>query len=232
MKAVVLLSGGLDSTTCLAKAIEDVGEGNVVALGVSYGQKHAKELDAFQAVCKHYNVPGTILDLSSVFKGTSCTLIDKDKAVPTGTYAEQQAGKSSPVSTYVPFRNGLFLSAATSFALSVFADASAAEPVRIYIGVHADDTDANAYPDCSPAFVAAMQSAISIGTASERITFIAPFAGMRKEHVVQEGLRLHVPYELTWSCYNGGDKPCGKCATCLDRAKAFESCGVADPALK
>ena len=101
----------------------------------------------------------------------------------------------------------------------------------IYYGAHSDDAAGNAYPDCSDAFNEAMKSAIELGSGNQ-LTIEAPFVNWTKKDVVREGLRLHVPYELTWSCYEGGDKPCGKCGTCLDRAAAFAANGVKDPALE
>jgi len=145
--------------------------------------------------------------------------------IPEESYADQlKKTDGKPVSTYVPFRNGLFLSSAASIALSK--DCSV-----IYYGAHSDDAAGNAYPDCSDAFNEAMKSAIELGSGNQ-LTIEAPFVKWTKKDVVREGLRLHVPYELTWSCYEGGDKPCGKCGTCLDRAAAFAANGVKDPALE
>ena len=147
-----------------------------------------------------------------------------DAAVPQSSYAEQQAaGDGGPVSTYVPFRNGLFLSSAASMALSLGCSV-------VYYGAHHDDWAGNAYPDCSLEFVEAMNRAIVEGTGGE-LRLEAPFVTWSKADIVREGLALGVPYELTWSCYEGGEAPCGRCATCLDRAAAFAANGVEDPAL-
>ena len=118
------------------------------------------------------------------------------------------------------------LSVAASAAGSIFEG----EDIRLYLGAHADDAAGNAYADCSEAFMAAMDSAISVGTYG-RIRLVAPFVGKNKAEVVKTGLSLGVPYELTWSCYEGGEKPCGVCATCRDRAAAFRANGADDPAL-
>lgn len=227
MKALVLSSGGVDSTTCLGVAIERFGKENVIALAITYGQKHTKEIEAAEAVAKYYGVELLTLDLSTIFQyDTKCTLLkSSDEKIPEETYADQLKktdGKS--VSTYVPFRNGLFLSSAASIALSK--DCSV-----IYYGAHSDDAAGNAYPDCSDAFNQSMKSAIEIGSGNQ-LTIEAPFVNMAKKDVVREGLRLHVPYHLTWSCYEGGEKPCGKCGTCRDRAAAFAANGTADPAIK
>ena len=227
MKALVLSSGGVDSTTCLGLAIERFGKENVIALAITYGQKHTKEVEAAEAVARYYGIELLSLDLSTIFRyDTKCTLLQgSEEEIPEESYAEQlQKTDGKPVSTYVPFRNGLFLSSAASIALSK--DCSV-----IYYGAHSDDAAGNAYPDCSDAFNQSMKSAIEIGSGNQ-LTIAAPFVNMAKKDVVREGLRLKVPYHLTWSCYEGGDKPCGKCGTCRDRAAAFAANGVADPASK
>lgn len=225
MKALVLFSGGLDSTTCLALAIEKYGADEVLALSVSYGQKHTKEIEAACAVAKHYGVKLKTLDLAEIFADSDCSLLrGSSQEVPKESYAEQLAETDGkPVSTYVPFRNGLFLSSAASIALSHGCEV-------IYYGAHADDAAGNAYPDCSQDFNDAINTAIYLGS-GKQLRVEAPFVGKTKADVVKEGLRLHAPYELTWSCYEGGEKPCGLCGTCRDRAAAFAANGVADPAL-
>lgn len=225
MKALVLFSGGLDSTTCLALAIEKNGADEVLALSVSYGQKHTKEIEAACAVAKHYGVKLQTLDLAEIFADSDCSLLKgSTQEVPKESYAEQLAETDGkPVSTYVPFRNGLFLSSAASIALSHGCEV-------IYYGAHADDAAGNAYPDCSQDFNDAINTAIYLGS-GKQLRVEAPFVGKTKADVVKEGLRLHAPYELTWSCYEGGEKPCGLCGTCRDRAAAFAANGVADPAL-
>lgn len=227
MKILVLSSGGVDSTTCLAMAVKEVGAENVLALSIYYGQKHDKEIQAAKAVADHYGVQRLELDLSVIFAASNCSLLKQStEDIPHETYAAQieKAGGSTPVSTYVPFRNGLFLSAAASVALSH-------DCGKIMYGAHADDAAGSAYPDCSLAFVAAMQQSISEGTGGQ-LTLEAPFVSVSKAEVVKTGLSLGVPYELTWSCYEGKDKPCGVCGTCLDRMAAFEKNGVTDPLLK
>ena len=217
----------MDSTTCLGLAIERFGKENVIALAITYGQKHTKEVEAAQAVAQYYGIELLSLDLSTIFRyDTKCTLLQgSEEEIPEESYAEQlKKTDGKPVSTYVPFRNGLFLSSDASIALSK--DCSV-----IYYGAHSDDAAGNAYPDCSDAFNQSMKSAIEIGSGNQ-LTIEAPFVNMAKKDVVREGLRLKVPYHLTWSCYEGGDKPCGKCGTCRDRAAAFAANGVADPASK
>lgn len=226
MNALVLSSGGVDSTTALALAVEKYGKDHVVALSVSYGQKHDKELEAAKAVAEYYGVEQLFLDLSVIFQYSNCSLLrQSDEEIPEESYAQQieKTGGETPVSTYVPFRNGLFLSAAASVALSK--DCSV-----IYYGAHADDAAGAAYPDCSQEFHQAMNEAIYQGS-GKQLHIEAPFVGKTKADIVALGLQLGVPYQLTWSCYEGKDQPCGKCGTCIDRAKAFAANGVTDPAI-
>lgn len=228
-KAIVLSSGGVDSTTCVGFAIYHLGAENVATVSFKYGQKHDKELVCAEKVAQHYNVPHYVIDLSEVMKYSNCSLLKQsDKVIPEGTYAEQiDRTPDGMVSTYVPFRNGLMLSAVAALAVSIFPE----DEVYIYIGAHADDAAGNAYADCSEEFTKHMQIAIAIGTYG-KVQVRAPLVSMTKKDVVRLGLTLNVPYELTWSCYNGGETPCGKCGTCIDRAAAFEANGVTDPALK
>ena len=225
-KAIVLLSGGIDSTTCLALAVKTYGKENVIALNMLYGQKHAKELESARAVADYYGVLYYEMDLSNVMQYSDCPLLKHShQGIKHMSYAEQLKEKDGKgiVDTYVPFRNGLFLSAAASFALSMGAN-------FIYYGAHADDAAGNAYPDCSVEFAASMDAAIWEGT-GRQVSLIAPLINKNKSGVVKMGLELNAPYNLTWSCYEGGEKPCGKCGTCIDRAKAFADNGVPDPAL-
>lgn len=225
MKALVLLSGGLDSTVCLAKAIEKYGSENVCALSVTYGQKHLKEIAAAKSIAAHYGIQLDELDLSLIFRFSDCSLLTgSQKEIPKGSYDSQLANSNGePVSTYVPFRNGLFLSSAAAMALSKNCSV-------IYYGAHSDDAAGNAYPDCSKAFNDAMNTAIFEGS-GKQLKIEAPFVSLSKADVVKEGIRLGVPFELTWSCYEGGEVPCGKCGTCIDRAKAFAANGIDDPAM-
>ena len=225
MRAMVLSSGGIDSTTCLGMAVEKYGKENVVALSISYGQKHDKEIQASDAVAEYYGVEHIRLDLAKIFAYSDCSLLQHStQEIPEESYAEQlEKTDGKPVSTYVPFRNGLFLSSAASLALSK-------ECSVIYYGAHADDAAGSAYPDCSDTFNKAISDAIFIGS-GEQLRIEAPFVNMTKAEVVKIGLELKVPYELTWSCYEGKDKPCGLCGTCIDRAEAFRLNGLEDPAL-
>lgn len=226
MKALVLTSGGVDSTTALGLAIQKYGKENVIALSISYGQKHDKEIQSAIAVSEYYGVEQLFLDLAKIFQYSNCSLLKQStEEIPELSYAEQLKNThgETPVSTYVPFRNGLFLSSAASIALS--RDCSI-----IYYGAHSNDAAGFAYPDCSPIFNHAMNEAIWEGS-GHQLRIEAPFVNLTKADVVRIGLELKVPYELTWSCYEGGNKPCGKCGTCIDRAAAFQANHTADPAL-
>lgn len=225
-KVVVLSSGGLDSTTCVGIAVDKVGYENVSTVSIFYGQRHEKELQAAQKVAEYYNVPHYEVDLSSVMQFSNCNLLAKnDDTIPNKSYAQQiEENGEGRVSTYVPFRNGLLLSAAASVADSLYPG----EEVVIYYGAHADDAAGEAYADCSPEFADAMNKAINIGT-YRKITVEGPLVNMNKAEVVRTGLKLHVPYQLTWSCYHGGNKACGRCATCIDRLAAFKANEASDP---
>ena len=225
MKALVLFSGGIDSTTALALAINKYGKDRVIALSVSYG--HDKEIQAAIAVAEYYGVEHLFLDLRKIFTYSNCSLLKQStEKIPEESYAKQisKTNGETPVSTYVPFRNGLFLSSAASIALSKDCEV-------IYYGAHADDSAGFAYPDCSPVFNRAMNEAIWEGS-GHQLKIEAPFVNVSKAEVVRIGLELNVPYELTWSCYEGGEKPCGKCGTCIDCAAAFQANHVEDPALQ
>ena len=224
MKAMVLCSGGVDSTTCLGMAVDKYGSKNVIALSIYYGQRHTKQIESAIKVTKHYGVEHISLDLEKIFQYSDCSLLShSDKDIPGESYAKQiEKTDGAPVSTYVPFRNGLFLSSAASIALSKGCEV-------IYYGAHSDDAAGSAYPDCSDEFNKAMNDAIYLGS-GRQLKIEAPFINRTKAEVVKIGLDLKVPYEYTWSCYEGKDKPCGKCGTCIDRAKAFAANGVDDPA--
>lgn len=225
MKAAVLASGGVDSTTALAQAVERYGAAKVTAVSVLYGQKHIKELEAAEKIASYYGVEHISVDAAPLFQYSRASLLQgSPEPVPKECYADQlkKTQGKAPVSTYVPFRNGIFLAAAAGIALSLGSEA-------VIYGAHADDAAGAAYPDCSPAFFEAMAAAVWEGS-GRQIRLEAPFLAMNKAAVVEIGLRLHVPYELTWSCYEGGAEPCGQCGTCRDRAAAFAANRVSDPA--
>lgn len=229
-KALVLSSGGVDSTTCVSIAVKELGAENVTTVSVYYGQRHSKELECAKKIAEYYNVDHRVIDLSNtgIMSDSNCPLLSNStEEIPEQSYAEQiEKNGEGMVSTYVPFRNGLLLASVAALAMSKYPH----DEVDIYLGAHADDAAGDAYADCSEAFTDAMELAISRGT-YDKVHLKAPLVNLNKAGVVKLGLELGTPYELTWSCYKGGQKPCGKCGTCIDRAKAFEINGVKDPAL-
>jgi 7-cyano-7-deazaguanine synthase len=218
MKAVSLLSGGLDSTVTLAYALSEGYD--VVPLTIRYGQRHVRELDSAKAVVRHYGLKHHVimdLDLSS-FRSA---LTRNDISVPErGSTAE--IGNDIPI-TYVPARNIIFLSIAAGLAESVDAD-------RIFIGANA--IDYSGYPDCRPEFFRAFETVLKVGTKAGvegNPTIIEhPILRSTKADIVRLGKRLKAALELTWSCYQGGAKACGKCDSCLIRLKGFEDAGSKD----
>lgn len=231
MKVFVLSSGGLDSTTCIAEAVDGYGQDNVETISIYYGQKHKKELLSAEKVSEYYGIPHHVLDLSMIFNELDNPLMEgSDKEIEMTSYDEQvREDPSGKVKTYIPFRNGLFISAITSYAMSLYPD----EEIQIWIGVHSDDSAGNAYADTSMTFISHMANAIESGTYG-KIHLYAPFVNLTKADVVQHGLSLKTPktpYSLTWSCYNGGERACGKCATCRDRLEAFRLNNQKDPIL-
>lgn len=225
-RAIVLSSGGIDSTTCLAMAVNNHGNSNVVSLSFFYGQKHDKELVKASEIAKYYEVDHYVLDLSQILQYSNCSLLKgSSDEIEDLSYSEQiNKTEDGMVSTYVPFRNGLMMSSAASLAVSLFPE----ETTYLYLGAHADDAAGNAYADCSAEFTVAMAKAIKLGTYGKVLTCF-PLINMNKAQVVASGLELKVPYELTWSCYHGDEKQCGVCGTCRDRRNAFITNGVEDP---
>ena len=223
MKALVLFSGGLDSSVCLGLAVKEYGAEEVLALSVFYGQKHKKELEASEKVAAWYGVRRITLNLGEIFRGSDCTLLEgATEEIPHEEYAAQlEKTDGAPVNTYVPFRNGLFLSSAASVALSHGCEV-------IYYGAHADDAAGSAYPDTSAEFNDAITRAIYLGS-GKALRIVAPFIDQPKSRVVAVGAELGVPFRLTWSCYEGREKACGLCGTCRDRLRAFRENGLEDP---
>lgn len=220
-KAIVLLSGGLDSTTCAKMAAIEHGPGNVIALSLNYGQKHAVEQLAAEKVFEELKLLKFInKTLPSIFAGAGSTLVDADKPNPEVTYEELR--KDFGVSpTYVPFRNGNLLSAAAAIALVEGAS-------FIYYGAHAEDSRNWAYPDCTPEFNGAMANAIYVGT-YHKVRLKTPLQWMMKGDVVTLGTMIGAPLHLSHSCYNGKQPACGKCPTCVERIAAFKNVGLMDP---
>ncbi len=219
-KAIVLFSGGLDSTTCLYWAIEHGYE--CEALTVSYGQRHDREVLAAQMIARNLGVKHHLITLNLPWL-VSSSLVDKNQQIPD--VALEDIPKEGIPSTYVPGRNLMFLSIAGSLLDSVGADAIIAGPNAI---------DFSGYPDCTPAFFKSAADALNRGTkmgVTEGIEVLAPLMRLSKTQIVQLAAKLKVPFELTWSCYAGGQKPCGHCDSCKLRAKGFAEAGVRDTSL-
>lgn len=214
-KALVLSSGGVDSTTVLSMALQDHKPEDVVTLSVFYGQRHDKELECAKKVADYYKVNHYEVDLSTVYQFSNSSLLtNSTEDIPEESYDDQikelkQEGKKV-LSTVIPFRNGVLLSCVAALAMSIFPE----QPVDIYYGAHLGDSEGNAYADCTIEFTEAMTKAINLGTYGN-INVKAPIVNMTKAEVVKKGLELQTPYNLTWSCYKGGEKQCGKCRNLL-----------------
>lgn len=218
-KAIVLLSGGLDSTTALFYA-QSQGFDEIYAITFEYGQKHDKEMQCAKTVAKAAGVKEhkVVNLLLNQWKGSSLT--DQDVEIKDGD--PNHAGIPD---TYVPARNMVFLSVAASYA-------DALDITDIFIGV--SEVDYSGYVDCREEFIRAMEHAINLGTVlgaekKRKITIHAPFMHMTKANEVRLGVGLGVDFGMTWTCYRGDEKPCGTCDSCLLRAKAFAEAGVTDP---
>lgn len=219
-RAYVLLSGGMDSTTCLFLAISQYGAENVKAFSVDYGQLHRREMNFAGMVCYEQGVDHRIIALAPQ-PPSPLTDQKKNDAIPDKDYSELSGVSPS----YHYFRNGQLLSLLAAWAESDLGDS---DKGIIYAGQHAEDAANWAYPDCTPEFLGAMANAIFIGT-YQRIRFAAPLEWMTKADVVRLGDRLGVPWAKTYSCYHGGEEHCGVCPTCRARRQAFIDAGVADP---
>jgi 7-cyano-7-deazaguanine synthase len=213
-RAVVLLSGGMDSCVCAALATR---ENEAAALHVSYGQRtEARERESFLAICDRLGIKHRLAVRNDALKQIGgSALTDKDIAVPES----HEIGRDVPV-TYVPFRNAHFLSAAVSWAEVLGAS-------KIYIG--AVEQDSSGYPDCRPAYYQAFNRVIDAGTKAGGIEIMTPLIAMRKSEIVLLGLELKAPFDLTWSCYSREDRACGVCDSCVLRLRAFQGAGASDP---
>lgn len=218
--AVVLLSGGLDSSTALACAVNDGFE--VFAITFLYGQRHSIELEKAREIAKYFNVKKhlTVELISEIFGGSALT---DSNNIPLDRTTEEIVSSIPP--TYVPARNTVFLAIAAAYAEKIGS-------YDIFIGVNA--IDYSGYPDCRPEFIEAMEKAINLGTKvgveGQKIKIHTPLLYLRKSEIIKIGLKLGVDYSLTWSCYNPqGRLACGRCDSCILRLKAFREAGLEDP---
>lgn len=210
-KAVVLLSGGLDSSTVLYIAKKKYRKCSCLIF--DYGQRHSRELKSAERIAACAGCNYKTVKIFFPWKGSP--LIDKNKKIPYNT----KIGGEIP-STYVPGRNTVFLSYALSFAETINAE-------KIFIGVNA--VDFSGYPDCRPQYYKNFNKLLAVGTKNGNIKIETPLLYKTKKGIVELAVKLGVPLELTWSCYSGGKKPCGKCDSCILRAKGFALAGRKDP---
>jgi 7-cyano-7-deazaguanine synthase len=213
-RAVVLLSGGIDSCVCATLAAQEF---DVAAVHISYGQRtEERERQSFLRICDRLGVRDKLVVRNEALRAIGgSALTDPDIAVPES----RVIGHEIPV-TYVPFRNAHFLSVAVSWAEVLGAE-------KIYIG--AVEQDSSGYPDCRPAYYRAFNDVIKTGTKEGRIEIVTPLIGLRKNEIVKLGLELGAPFDLTWSCYSREDYACGVCDSCVLRLRAFQEAGTADP---
>ncbi|MFO7618361.1 MAG: 7-cyano-7-deazaguanine synthase QueC [Thermoplasmata archaeon] len=218
-RAVVLLSGGLDSATCLAIASKDF---EVHALTFDYGTRHSREIKSAKTLAAHFKVKSHIVMELGLDAIGGSALTDKAISVPTDK-AENEIGQKIP-NTYVPARNMTFLSIAIGLAESIGAGA-------VFIG--ANSVDYSGYPDCRPEFIAAFQEAARLGTRAgtegNPVKIEAPLITMSKSEIIAKGRALGVPFEHTWTCYKGEEKACGRCEACRLRLAGFREAGLDDP---
>ncbi len=214
-RAVVLMSGGMDSCVCAALAARDY---EAAAVHVSYGQRtEGRERKAFEGVCEHLGIRDRLLVRNEALQQIGgSALTDEKIAVPE---AGAQIGHQIPV-TYVPFRNAHLLAVAVSWAEVLGAE-------KVFIG--AVEQDSSGYPDCRPEFYRAYNEVVRAGTKEGKIYIVAPLIGMRKAQIVRLGVELRAPFDLTWSCYSREDVACGVCESCTLRLRAFEAAGQRDP---
>jgi len=222
-KAVVLLSGGMDSCVSAAIARERHGAANVALLHAMYGQRTEKrERQAFEDIANYYDVRQRLVVKLDHFRAIGgSALTDRQIRVPENELESPESGGSSIPVTYVPFRNAHFLSVAVSWAEVLGAG-------YVYIGAVAEDS--SGYPDCRPEYYRLFQDLIPLGTKPEtEIEMVTPVIGMKKSEIIRRGRELGAPLHLTWSCYQGEDVACGKCDSCLLRLRAFVEAGTVDP---
>lgn len=212
-KAVVSLSGGMDSTTLLGRVMEN--ECCVLTVGFTYGSKHNQyENEAARNVARHYGVPFRLIDLTSVMAGFKSDLMKSGGEIPEGHYEAESMKR-----TVVPARNMIFTSVLAGVAWSDEAE-------EVWLGIHAGDH--HIYPDCRPLFYRCMNEAVQAGT-DNRVVVRAPYLYLTKAQIVTEGVRLGVPYHLTRTCYKDSPIACGRCGSCQERLEAFKINRVSDP---
>ena len=211
----MVLSGGMDSTTALYQAVDLGTFEEIQTITFDYGSKHNhQEYLRALAICARLKIKNTLIKMEFINKYFKSDLLKSGGDIPEGHYADKTMKR-----TVVPFRNGIMLSIAAGFAESIGA-------THLILGNHVGDHAI--YPDCRSEFTTPMAKAIRNGTYNE-IELLTPFGGVDKTEIVKLGAKLGVPYELTYSCYKGGKKHCGKCGTCTERIEAFRLADISDP---
>lgn len=211
-KAVVIFSGGMDSFTLLNRVIKEGYE--VYALTFDYGQKHVKEVEVAKTVCQQLNVPHKVLDISPINQLMQSSSLVGSEDVPEGHYESDNMK-----STVVPNRNMILLSLAIGYAVDIKA-------AKVYYGAHSGDHAI--YPDCRPEFVHKMNEVAGIAN-YEHVSIETPYLNSSKGEILEDGLKMGLSYENTWTCYNGREKACGKCGACVERLEAFAHNQKTDP---
>ncbi|HEX3036543.1 MAG TPA: 7-cyano-7-deazaguanine synthase QueC [Thermodesulfobacteriota bacterium] len=216
-KAVVIASGGVDSSTLLYKTVGENYE--TYALTFIYGQKHSREIESARKICDGLKVNHKVIDLavlSGILSGSALT----DSSVDIPEVPADASHYETLKATIVPNRNSIFLSIAIGYAVSIGA-------IHVFFGAH--HSDRGVYPDCRREFVEAFEHAERFANDNPNLIVSAPFVDMNKSQIVKLGAELGVPYKGTWSCYKGGEIHCGVCSSCRERKRAFQEAGVLDP---
>ena len=217
MKAIVVLSGGMDSAT-LAYYVKNKFVCDLIAISFDYGQRHKRELESAAKIAKRLGADHRIVDISAFGKMLKGSALTDDIAVPHGHYEAENMR-----STVVPNRNTIMLSMAWGIGCAEGVDIVAT-------GVHAGDH--YIYPDCRPEYITALEAALRVGTEGhrkEKMKIYTPFIDSTKTDIARIGRSVHVPFEDTWTCYEGGEKHCGLCGACQERKEAFRDSGGDDP---
>lgn len=213
-KAVVIYSGGMDSFTILNKAQRDGYE--LYALTFDYGQKHRKEIEFATRVCQSLQIDHRIIDITAINQLLQSSSLTSDKAIPEGHYEADNMK-----STVVPNRNMILLSLAIGYAVDIGA-------AKVFYGAHSGDHAI--YPDCRPEFVLAMNEVAKLAN-YEPVEIVTPYLNSNKIDILADGLRMGLDYRQSWTCYNGREKACGKCGSCVERLEAFAANQTQDPLL-
>mgnify|MGYP006110288915 CR=1 FL=1 len=211
-KVVVVFSGGMDSYTVLHKAVREGFE--VLPLTFNYGQKHNKEIEYAEHACIALGVVPKVVDITAINQLLAGSSLTSDIEMPEGHYADDNMK-----STVVPNRNMILLSLAVGYAVS-------SDAYKVFYGAHSGDHEI--YPDCRPEFVEKMNSVCAIAN-YEPVEIVTPYLALNKTDILREGLAMGLDYGRTWTCYNGREKACGKCGSCVERLEAFSENQMSDP---